>query len=94
MSGLQPLSSDNILKTTDRLKVQSETPYLHYNILGDGTVEVTHAAHTLEYIKNVVYKNAPQNYTYITEMDFDGYAHVISAKGIKYVRKWLDDKIL
>jgi glutamine cyclotransferase len=59
---------------------------MHYNIFGDGTVEVTHAKHSLQYIENVVYKNSPENYTYFTEMGYEGYAHVISVKGIKFVR--------
>ena len=91
MSGLQPLAPKYILKTDDRLKIQSETPYIHYHVQGDGIVEVSSAEYTLEYIKNTVYKNSPQNYTYIAEAGFNGYAHAITKKGIKSVRKWVDE---
>ena len=94
MSGLQPLAPEYILKTDDRLKIQSETPYLHYNVKGDGTVEIEHAEQTLKYIKNTVYINTPQNYTYHTEMGFHGYAHAITKNEIEYVRKWIDETIL
>ena len=66
---------------------------MHYNIHGDTTVEPTHATYTLQYIKNVVYKENSQNFTYFTEMGYDGYAHVISVSGIKYVRKWIEENL-
>ena len=55
-SGLQPLTPDNILKTPARLLIQSQTPFLHYNIDGDGTVDVLQAKYTLGYLQNIVYK--------------------------------------
>lgn len=67
LSGLQPLLDEHFENSSQALKVQSEIPFMQYHGDADPTVNINDAIYTHKYLKDVIYKNKKDNYTFQIE---------------------------
>ena len=72
-SGQMSLTMENRFTSPSALAVQSQTPIFLYHGSDDGVLyeKVSYASYA--YLRDVVYKNTPENYTFEEEMNMGHY---------------------